>query len=203
MTVAGTSPALPGGFFDPVQQSQQAFRAMLDALARPGRIAKVAADFGYPIDLAPSLAAILLTLCDLDTRVFLAPGFDDGPVRDWLRFHTGAPVTTDMQQADIILLHGSRLPPLDRIPLGSDEAPEKGATLLIQVQTLDGPAAMECRGPGIKSAERLPMLGLPESFWRQRSMLSSAFPRGADIYFGHGAMLIGLPRSTAISFPEA
>lgn len=203
MTVTMTAAAPAAGFADPVQQSQQAFRAMLDAMSRPGRMTTIDFDAGHPPGLAPALAAVLLTLCDLDTPVLLGPGFDSGPVQDWLRFHTGAPLTTAPQKAAVVLLMAERMPPLDSFAQGSDEAPEKGATLLVQVPRLDGAQAMEWRGPGIKTVAAMPLCGLPEPFWRQRLLLGSVFPRGIDIYLGHGRALVGLPRSTAISFPEA
>ena len=34
---------------------------------------------------------MLLTLCDPETPVFLAPSRDTQAVRDWITFHTGAP----------------------------------------------------------------------------------------------------------------
>lgn len=195
--------APPAGFSDPVQQSQQAFRAMLDAMARPGLSVDMTADYGHPPGLAPSLAAILLTLCDLDTPVLLGAAFTDAGVADWLRFHTGAPLVAKPQNAAVALLDGGEMPPLNAFSLGTDEAPEKGATLLMQVGTLEGPAAVEWRGPGIKTMQVMPSFGLPDAFWRQRQKLGQAFPRGVDLCFGCGPRLIALPRSTAISFPEA
>lgn len=203
MTAILVNAAPPAGFSDPVQQAQRAFRGMLDALARPGRSIEVEHQFGHPANMAPSLAAILLTLCDLDTPVLLGSGFYDSVTRDWLRFHTGAPLTGNTQLASIALLDSRRMPALEGFALGTDEAPEKGATLLIQVETFDGACMTEWSGPGIKSVERIPSLGLPDSFWRQRALLSNGFPRGLDIYFCHGAKLLGLPRSTILSFPEA
>lgn len=203
MTAIVNSAAPQAGFSDPVQQSQQAFRAILDAMAHPGLTITLATDSGHPPGLAPSLAAILLTLCDLDTPVLLGPGFADASIGSWLRFHTGAPLVADPQDAAIALLDARHMMPLDAFPLGSDEAPEKGATLLVQVDVLDGPAAMEWRGPGIRTVRPMPLLGLEDAVWRQRHRIGPAFPRGLDLCFGCGPRLIALPRSTTISFLEA
>jgi alpha-D-ribose 1-methylphosphonate 5-triphosphate synthase subunit PhnH len=191
------------GFSDPVQQSQTAFRILLDAMARPGRIVELEFDCGHPPGIAPVLAAAMLTLADLDTPVWLGPGFDTGAVTDWLRFHTGAPLAQDPDRAALVLVDVAQMPALDRFPLGSDEAPERGATLLVQVPSLDGAPTMTWRGPGIRGSVAMPLCGLDESLWRQRAMLSSAFPRGLDLYLGGGRRLIGLPRSTTIAFGEA
>lgn len=198
-TMIPTAPA--PGFADAVQQSQLAFRALLDAMARPGRIAALPGDIGHPAGMAPALAAAALTLCDLDTPVWLGPGFDADAVRGWLRFHTGAPLAAVADAADFALLDAAAgLPALDMFSLGSDAAPDRGATLLVQVGTLAGATAMTWRGPGIKDAVAMPDCGLPMAFWRARAALSVEFPRGLDLYFCAGSSVIGLPRSTAISF---
>lgn len=199
MAILSSAPA--AGFSDPVQHSQTSFRALMDAMARPGRIASIAEAVGSPEGMAPALAATALTLCDLDTPVWLGPGFDTPVVSGWLRFHTGAPIVTDAGAASFALLDAEQpLPSLDVFTLGTDEAPERGATLLIQVPALQGSAAMQWQGPGIKDPVAMPLCGLPAPLWRQRAMLSAAFPRGLDLYLCRGADLIGLPRSTAITF---
>lgn len=195
------------GFDDPVQQSQQAFRALLDAMARPGRVTMVETDVGHPDGLAPALAAALLTLADLDTPVWLGPGFDSDIMKTWLRFHSGAPLATKPDQAAFALLDAAQMPALESFSFGTDESPERGATLLIQVPGLTGApndnGAMTWKGPGIKDSIAMPVCGLDKSVWQQRAALSVEFPRGLDLYLGCGRDLVGLPRSTAISFEGA
>ncbi|WP_341915945.1 phosphonate C-P lyase system protein PhnH [Ferrovibrio terrae] len=201
MTMTQMAPA--AGFDDPVQQSQQAFRALLDAMARPGRVVTLETEAGHPDGLAPALAAALLTLADLDTPVWLGAGFDTDAVKTWLRFHSGAPLATTPADAAFALLDGAQMPALDVFSLGSDEAPERGATLLIQVPVLTGAAAMTWRGPGIKEGVSMSLCGLADAIWRQRAALQIEFPRGLDLYLGYGRDLLALPRSTVIAFEGA
>jgi len=191
------------GFTDPVQQSQQAFRVLLDAMARPGRVVSLEQEPGHPAGLAPALAAALLTLCDLDTPVWLGPGFNTVEMRDWLRFHTGAPLASAANLAAVALLSAEQGITLEDFSFGTDEAPERGATLLIQVPALNGAPAATWRGPGIKDAVAMPACGLTPAFWHQRVLLGSAFPRGLDIYLACGGDIVGLPRSTAITIEGA
>lgn len=191
------------GFDDPVQQSQQAFRALLDAMARPGRVTTLETETGHPDGLSPALAAALLTLADLDTPVWLGPGFDTDVVRTWLRFHSGAPLAAKPEQAVLALLDAAQMPALETFSFGTDEAPERGATLLIQVPSLGGSSAMTWRGPGIKESIAMPFCGLDQSVWQQRAALAIEFPRGIDLYLGCGRDLVALPRSTAISIEGA
>ena len=61
------------GFADPVFDSQATFRAALDALARPGRVAALPPVLTPPAPLNPATAALCLTLADLDTPLWLDP----------------------------------------------------------------------------------------------------------------------------------
>ncbi|MFN3402135.1 MAG: phosphonate C-P lyase system protein PhnH, partial [Ferrovibrio sp.] len=139
----------------------------------------------------------------LDTPVWLGPGFDTDAMRSWLRFHSGAPLAAKPDQAVFALLDAAQMPALETFSYGTDEAPERGATLLIQVPGLTGATAMTWRGPGIKESIAMPFCGLDQSVWRQRAALSIEFPRGVDLYLGCGRDLVALPRSTAISIEGA
>lgn len=191
-----TAPA--AGFADPVRDSQQGFRGLLEALAHPGRIVKLAAQSGRPMLLDAATAVALLTLADYDAPVWLGPGLDDAAIAGWLRFHTGAPLAKHAAQAAIVLAKADAMPDLQAFPLGSDIAPEQGATLLIQTAGLQGAPQYMARGPGILGEAMLPACGLPEAFWRQRMALNDAFPRGLDIYLCAGDEMLGLPRSSHI-----
>lgn len=191
------APAAPAaGFHDPVQQSQQAFRHLLQALAHPGRIVPMPLEAGHPGSLTPAMAATLLTLCDLDTPVWLGPGCDDAETAGWLRFHTGAPLV--VQASDAAIAVAMQPPPLDQLSWGSDVAPERGATLLLAVDAFDGPADLELAGPGIRECQPVSSCGLSDDFWRQRAAMRDAFPRGVDIYLVAADSILGLPRSTQV-----
>ena len=76
------------GFADPVRDGQAVFRAVMDAMARPGRIHRIAAPLTPPAPLARATAAVLLTLVDGETPLWL-----DEPAAaawEWVSFHCGA-----------------------------------------------------------------------------------------------------------------
>ena len=83
---------LSGGFAEPAIQSAHAFRSVMEAMARPGTIHDITGA-APPAPLSPAAGAVLLTLCDTDTPVHLAGDVDCEAMRNWLAFHTGAPVT--------------------------------------------------------------------------------------------------------------
>ena len=53
---------LPAGFADKVLSAQSTFRAVMDAMARPGSIQRIAAVAGTPRPMMSGTAAVALTL---------------------------------------------------------------------------------------------------------------------------------------------
>ena len=188
---------LAPGFGDPVRGAQGCFRAVLDAMAHPGRIVTLPASLSGapPAPLGAAAAAMALTLCDIDTPLWLDAAA--APAAGYFAFHCGAPVAEDPAQAHFaVIANVAALPPLDRFALGSDEYPERAATLVIQVAGLADEDGVTLRGPGIRGAARLAVAGLPAGFWTERATLAALFPRGVDVVFVCGDRLAALPRST-------
>ncbi len=103
MSIARTS-----GFADPVHDSQSTFRAIMRAMARPGTIEVVSPDFAPPPSLSPAAAAACLALADFETPALaLASLAADAAISDYLRFHTGAPASTQ-QGAAFALVHAGK-----------------------------------------------------------------------------------------------
>lgn len=191
-----TDPAC-AGFADPIHDAQQAFRHLLDALARPGRPVAL----GAPIPglaLGAAMSHLLLTLSDADTAVWWQRPDDDALPR-WLRFHTGAPHTgrTDLAAFGVIVA-GLDTPRLDTFATGSAAAPERSTSLLIELPSLDSGPALEWRGPGIDGVCKVRLDGLPADFWRQWQGNHAGFPCGVDVVFTCGTAAVGLPRTTRV-----
>jgi alpha-D-ribose 1-methylphosphonate 5-triphosphate synthase subunit PhnH len=81
--------------------------------------------------MSPAMGAVLLTLCDTETPVYLAGGIDCEAVRTWLAFHTGAPF---VGPSHCIFAVGSwdALAPLAVYPIGTSEYPDRSATLIVE-----------------------------------------------------------------------
>ena len=105
---------LAPGFTDPVHDAQGTFRAIMDALARPGQPRPLAPGLAPPAPLTAELAAVALALTDADTPVWLDATLAAEPeVAAYLRFHTGAPLTDDPARAAFALIRDPvRCPPL-------------------------------------------------------------------------------------------
>lgn len=193
---------LAPGFADPVHDTQAVFRTLLDALSRPGTVGRVehvlpAAQANGTHRSRADLAALaaLLALCDYSTSVWLAQ--PDTALASALRFHTGAPLVDDVQDAAFAYVHdAASLPALEQFSLGAAESPEQSVTLLIRVEAMTGGTPVELTGPGIERTVTIAPVGLPEHFWRERASLAPLFPCGIDCYLVCGNALIGLPRTT-------
>lgn len=181
---------LSGGFDTPSVDSSHAFRAVMEAMARPGQIQNISGA-QPPAPLSSAAGCVLLTLCDTDTPVYLAGDADTDDVRAWLAFHTGAPLTGPSHSMFAV---GSwdALMPLGGYPIGTSEYPDRSTTLIVECAELEA-AGATLRGPGIKSEAGL---SLPETraFQSNRSL----FPLGLDFIFTCGDRLAALPRSTEV-----
>lgn len=182
---------LEGGFTDAPVQSSHAFRAAMNAMARPGRIEPINGGVG-PAPLSEAAATLLLTLCDPETPVHLAGGHDVAEVRGWVTFHTGAPLVGP-GQAMFALGSWEALGGLDQYAPGTSEYPDRSATLIVEMPALVSEGAT-LRGPGIRDTAAL---SLPEVAAFQRN--NALYPLGRDFYFTCRRSVAALPRSTKVS----
>lgn len=183
---------LTPGFTDPVAGSQSCFRALLDAMARPGLIRSVGGVTAPP-PLCDAAAAVLLTLADHETPLWLDE--TASAARGWIAFHTGAAVVAAGQAMFGL---GLALPDLGWFSNGSDEMPETSATVVVQVRSLRGGSGFVLEGPGLREPRTIFVDGLPEDFssiWQRNHGL---YPRGVDLILCFGNELTALPRSVRV-----
>lgn len=206
-TGAVTSALLPG-FDNPVDDAQQVFRAALDAFAHPGMLqALPAASVGRPAGLSPAMTALLLTLADSDTPVWL-PADIGSEARAFLRFHCGCPLVDNAAQATFVCVPmGDTLPSLAQCAQGDPAYPDRSATLLVELAALSNDAATDTvgdnggdtytlRGPGIETTQTLLASGLPNDFRAQWRANNAGFPLGVDLLLTAGDRFCALPRTT-------
>lgn len=192
--------ALAKGFDDPVLASQRVFRAVMEALARPGTIEPLAADLRPPAPLTPELAAVALALSDHEAPLWLDAPLARAPaVADYLRFHAGAAIVAEPAAAAFALVADpARLPAFDAFALGTQDYPDRSATLVLAVETLSNAGGFLLRGPGIADCAALHAAPLPRDFAARAKANRALFPRGVDLIFVAPGRVAGLPRSTEI-----
>lgn len=191
---------LPAGFADKVLSAQSTFRSVMDAMARPGSIQRIASTAGTPVGMMRGAAAIALTLFDHDTPVWLDGRMSaTADVAKWLKFHTSAPVVADSSIANFALIGDPQsLPALDRFAFGSNEYPDRSTTLVLQVESLtDGPV-VELQGPGIDGSAALRASIQPHDLFERLSINAALFPRGIDVVLVHDHSIVAIPRTTRL-----
>ena len=189
---------LPAGFADKVLSAQSTFRSVMDAMARPGSVQRIAAAAGTPSSVMRGAAAIALTLFDHDTPVWLDPMMSETlDVAKWLKFHTGAPVVRDSSICSFALIgDATALPALDRFAFGSNEYPDRSTTLILQVDSLSQGPSFELRGPGIDGVAILQATIQPRDLFERLAINAALFPRGIDVVLVHDDSIVAIPRST-------
>ena len=182
--------ALSGGFANAPIDAARAFRAALQAMARPGSIHYVAGA-NPPGPLSVAAGVLLLTLADPETPLALLGDHDCQAVRDWVTFQCGAPFCTPAE-ATLAIGRWDALRPLDAYPIGTAEYPDRSATLIVEMEAMTTNGA-RLTGPGIEQATSL---SVPEVAALQRN--AALFPQGLDFFLCSGDRLAALPRTTRV-----
>ncbi|MGM7679235.1 phosphonate C-P lyase system protein PhnH [Microbacterium sp. A94] len=188
--------------------SQQVFRAIMDAFARPGTVQRVSTE-GLP-EGVPAAALPLLALADIMTPIGALRSADDAHLDADAVTAAIAAIgrvvaarvvdATDARYA-LALAESAELGLLSP---GIHWAPEKGTTLVQRVEAIHvGAAAPRWRltGPGIPphAPVELSVDGLGDRFVDARDLLVSDYPAGIDsILMADDGELIALSRTTRI-----
>ncbi len=187
------------GFRDPVHDAQETFRALLAAMAQPGKCFYLDVINSNSIQsVKPAYAAACLTLLDLETQVWLQSGFSK-EFEAWLLFHAGCNLVSTPNFADFGLIDDiEALPELSNFYLGTAEQPEASTTLLIPVPSWEGGQSVELMGPGILGNRKISPK-LPCHFWDCWKANHQAYPQGVDIFLFTDDRVMGLPRTVSVS----
>ncbi|PLX49806.1 MAG: phosphonate C-P lyase system protein PhnH [Desulfobulbaceae bacterium] len=173
--------------WQPAQQ-QRIFRALMEAMARPGTIH----DIGAWLAEAPAWRGVLA--CLLDAKSSLADCHHLVEDSDWplLQARPERP-----EAADYLLCQGSQEDKLTA-KMGSLSCPDQSATLVIQVANLgEGPNFLTMRGPGIPTSRNLAVGGLAASWLTMRDRHLS-FPLGIDLILADQQKITAIPRTTRL-----
>lgn len=177
--------------------NQAAFRALMECTARPGTIERLDG-VEAPAPLAPATAAIIKSLADYESPIWLDETFRNSGAAEWIRFHTGAPIVSDPRKASFALIDGSRdLPDFGQFAQGNAEYPDRSTTLVVQIERFAG-TPFDIGGPGIKTISTVAASPLPDDFAQRLHDNRALFPCGIDLVLVAGTEIAALPRSVRI-----
>jgi alpha-D-ribose 1-methylphosphonate 5-triphosphate synthase subunit PhnH len=190
---------LATAFPAPVLASQAAFRALMDALARPGTVKPLPPAAAVPSPLSATAAAVALAMLDYETPVWLDAPLAQSPlVADWIRLHTGARVTSDPSEAAFAFIADpAHAPAFDGFSLGTPDYPDRSATLVFQVEGFGTGQRLLLAGPGIPDVQSFSARPLPPDFQNRIAANRALFPRGVDVIFVSPNAVAALPCSVA------
>lgn len=191
--------ALAPGFADPVFDAQAVFRSVLSALARPGHFRELPLWLDPPAPMTPELGAVALAFADPDAPLWLdAPLGASSAVSAYLGFHTGARLVTDPAEAAFAFVSDpARLPSFTAFAQGTDEYPDRSATIVIAVGSFAKGPAIRLEGPGIRGRVTTSASPLPADFADRLRANRMRFPRGIDCLLVCAGQVLGIPRSAS------
>ncbi|PMJ90753.1 phosphonate C-P lyase system protein PhnH [Vibrio sp. 10N.261.55.A7] len=194
-------------FQDAVHDSQQCFRLLLKAMSEPGTIVTLDRCDGFGSMMSAS-AQTLLSMSDNVTPIWLSPSFlQDRAISENIKFHVSVPIVESLEQASFAAFSLQDLDSQDWCSLpfntGNEEYPDSSTTVIIELDSLAGGAALELSGPGIESHKTAYLNGAPNALitflmHRQDQM---AFPLGIDVIFVADQQVMCLPRTTKVEVP--
>lgn len=177
---------------DPVHGTRAAFRALLDAMSRPGTV-----------EAAPEPAdhAVVATLVDHEVAV----ATDDDRLREALASE-GRLDASDPAEAAIVHASDPDFVDVADCARGSLVEPSDGATVVYRVAALaegaaDGLTTVSLTGPGVDGAARL-SVDLPAAELDAIAEAGSQFPRGVDAVFATDDAVAAIPRSATMELLE-
>jgi len=187
---------------DSVHDTQRIFRALVKASSYPGTIQELG-DIAKKMNLEIPLSrgALLLSLTLLDREVnFHTPQKE---LAQSLSRLTYSPSVEARNAEFIVIPQGCRSAELiSSACRGTLINPHKGATIILEVDSLEERGHWILRGPGIKTENRVNIKGSDE-WLKPRNESTREFPLGVDLYLvDHRAALMVLPRTTVIRREE-
>lgn len=189
--------------------SQAVFRALLDALARPGQPTRLPAGAapGLPRALVPALA-----LADVDLPVAVLAA-DDVAWHDVVRTATGA-TAAPLPLAELVV---SLRPPspaeVGTLPRGTADRPEGGGRLVVACRALEaepsasgsrtggepGRLRIEVMGPGVPGVRAFTVAGIEPDLVIALADANAGHPAGVDTWLvADDGTTVGLPRSARL-----
>ena len=171
--------------FDLVFDCQRAFRRLLDAMARPGRVFSIREAIEKLDRAQAELYAAALTLLDNRCRFYV---HQDAALAEALWEMTYA-VLSPADQADYLFvplgsdMEAARRDLLPRAKTGTLAEPHKSATFFVSVPCLTGKSSATLLGPGVDGRMRVELPDEVRLWVQARNSLLAEPPCGIELYF--------------------
>jgi len=153
----------------------------------------------YPEGVSAAATAVLLSLVDFSTPLWIDPCLAHTGIQGHIGFHAGAPMARHSENCLFALIARN----VDEIKLsrfmpGTPEYPDRSTTVIIEVDGFDVPPAVRLTGPGIETSTMFGAGPLPKDFWAELVSNAAMFPLGIDVILTAPDAIVAIPRSTQI-----
>lgn len=174
--------------------AQRTFRAVLDALSRPGTVSQLPPSPMW----TPAVLLPMLALADLGTGVHVL--HDDPRWAEVVRVVTDAPQVPIERARLVAAANPVDAAVLTELSRGSSAAPENGALACLEVSEVDASGqAWRLSGPGVPGELVVAPEGVPDGVLRARAQAVAAYPAGIDVLLvAPDGRMLGLPRTTIV-----
>lgn len=176
---------------DPVADTRATFRALCDAMSRPGTIQEA--------PTTPADHAVVATLVDHEVSLYTV----DTDLRETLSSQ-GRLKDAEPEEADIVHTYGVPAWNVADLTRGSLVEPSEGATVIYRVDNLAADTGADpdlttitLSGPGIPET-RTVGIGLPAEELDALAAAQSAYPRGVEAIFTAEDRLLAVSRSVSM-----
>jgi alpha-D-ribose 1-methylphosphonate 5-triphosphate synthase subunit PhnH len=174
---------------DPVHDTRECFRALVDAMSQPGTVAE------SPME--PADHAVLATLVDHEVSCFTP----DETIRTALE-NEGRLADAESERASIVHAPDPALCPVGDLTTGSLKEPGDAATVVYCVEglvqepeTVQTETTLILSGPGVPGQRRLGIDGFAPTDAQALADAQSSYPQGVDAVLTTDLAIAALPRS--------
>ncbi|MGE6463869.1 phosphonate C-P lyase system protein PhnH [Alkalihalobacillus sp. NPDC078480] len=175
-----------------VHDTQQAFRTVLDAMARPGKISRLH-------DTLDAIVLLAHTLLDREVSYHMLPGFDE-QLQQTVALQTLAQ-QVDPSNADFLFISAATPPhqiqeALTESKNGTLIDPHQSATIIFQTPHITEGTTWRLTGPGIQTTTEL-TFHFPPELHQIRQAKNQEYPLGIDLIITDPTgQIAAIPRTT-------
>jgi alpha-D-ribose 1-methylphosphonate 5-triphosphate synthase subunit PhnH len=187
-------------------REQSHFRALLNAMARPGTICELTdTEIDHPAALDAAAVAVALALLDADVTYSCSHLGEDADRFIARRTSAKSVPAVDANFIFVDAASPTAIARIENADSGSALEPEASATIIAAVHDLSqtahaGTKAIRLTGPGIESESVVYVSGPVEAFVNAVAAKNATFPFGVDVLMtcapaGRPARVVAIPRT--------
>ena len=182
-----------------VVHASHSFRALMNAMAGPGKSVSVIDGFPTIAGLNSGSSLVAHSLCDYEVSVWLASDDNIEKTREEFTFQCGCRFVDQACEADFAFFKQMpSLDKLDELKIGNAQYPDRSCTAVIEMPSFAEGRTLVFEGPGIERQNAIQVDGLSDDFIQWWPRNRQKFPLGIDLILTSQTHILALPRTVNI-----